>query len=239
MVLNDRGVKYSSFSWYNLFMAIKVKDFQDNKIYLSKEITEDSTAVKSIFVFTESSSNYTATVKTRLGTPLTIFIGNGGTCAYIDSGAYNIFCVRQKMAATYSSIITGNFGVHNLSSGSTVWTYVSGGASNGTYFNASARTSTVASGSNYADLAGTTAGNKSGSHFVIDILRIGQSQVWQMTGKMMCQGSATFVDFVSELTAKDYFSVPTLYQRAANGSNTSYCRNILEVFEYNPYNIIN
>lgn len=220
-------------------MTVKVKDFQNNKIYLSKEPLEDISAIKSIFVFEEASSNYTTTVTTRLGTPLTIYVANGGTCVYIDSGAYNIFCVRQKMAATYSSTITSNFGVHNLSSGSTVWTYVSGGASNGTYFNSSARTSTVASGSNYADLAGTTAGNKTGSSFVIDILRLGNSQVWQMTGKMMCRGSATFVDFVSELTAKDYFSVPSLYQRGATGSNTSYCRNILEVFEYNPYRIIN
>lgn len=41
MVLNDRGVKYSSFSWYNLFMAIKVKDFQNNKIYLSQYGLDD------------------------------------------------------------------------------------------------------------------------------------------------------------------------------------------------------
>lgn len=221
-------------------MAIKIKDFQDNKIYLSKEIPEDLTAVKSTFVFEESSSDYTTTVKTRLGTQLTMLIGNGGTCVYIDSGGYNIFCVRQKMTATYSPTITGNFGVNNLASGTTVWTYVSGGASNGSYFNASARTSKVASGMKYADLAGATGGNKDGSHFVIDALRIGQSsKVWQITGKMMCKGSATFIDFVSEVMAKDESSVPTIYQRAANGSNTSYCRNILEVFEYNPYKIIN
>lgn len=220
-------------------MSIKVKDFQNNKIYLSKEPQEDIRAIKSIFVFEQSSSNYITTVTTRLGTQLNIAIENGGTCARIDSGAYNIFCIRQKMTATYSSTITSNFGVHSLASGSTVWTYVSGGATNGSYFNASSRTSTVGSSVNYSDIAGTTAGNKDGSSFVIDILRLGESQVWQMTGKMMCRGSATFIDFVSELTAKDYVSVPTLYQRGATGSNTSYCRNIIEVFEYNPYKVIN
>ena len=71
---------------------------------------------------------------TKLGTQLTFYVTNGGTAMLVLDGGEAIDFMRQMWVSTFASV-TSNYGVYGVASGSTVWTYATGGSNGGTYFN--------------------------------------------------------------------------------------------------------
>ena len=169
---------------------------------------------------------------TKLGTQLTFFVTNGGTAMLVLDGGEAIDFMRQMWVSTFASV-TSNYGVYGVASGSTVWTYATGGSNGGTYFNSSARTSTVASGVNYADLAGTIGGAKGHTMANLTLIRRSPNDTtWFMSGKMHSSGSSAYVDFQSELTSMGSGVIPTTYQRGATSDSVTSIKQVFEVLEY-------
>lgn len=168
---------------------------------------------------------------TKLGTQLTFRVQNGGTSLYIYSGGETIEFVRQMWASSFA-MNTESYGVNGVASGSTVWTYVTGGSSDGTYFNASARSSVVASGVNFTDLAGTIGGSKTFTKADLTLIRNPGTNTWFMSGKMHSAGSVAFVDFQSEMYSMGSGIIPTTYQRGTDESSVTSVRQVIEVLEY-------
>ena len=168
---------------------------------------------------------------TKLGTQLTFRVQNGGTSLYIYSGGETIEFVRQMWASSFA-MNTESYGVNGVASGSTVWTCVTGGSSDGTYFNASTRTSVVASGVNFTDLAGTIGGSKTFTKADLTLIRNPGTNTWFMSGKMHSAGSVAFVDFQSEMYSMGSGIIPTTYQRGTDESSVTSVRQVIEVLEY-------
>lgn len=213
--------------------TITAQNLASNSVTYEKVNWDSVKPVWSTFVFTSDTgfASQEITRTTKLGRELTFTVRNGGSAIYIASGGEDLEFVKQHSLVKFTTT-TGSYGVMGVASGSTVWTYATGGSNGGTYFNASARTSTVASGSDYADLAGSIGGNKATTMTNISLIRSPGTSTWFMSGKMHSSGSAAYVDFQSELTASSLGCVPTTYQRGVQYETVTIVRQVIEVLEY-------
>lgn len=213
--------------------TITAQNLASNSVTYEKVNWDSVKPVWSTFVFTSDTGLVSQEIvrTTKLGRKLTFTVRNGGSGLYILSGGEDLEFVRQRSLVKFTTT-TDSYGVMGVASGSTVWTYATGGSSGGTYFNASARPSTVASGSDYTDLAGSIGGNKAITMTNISLIRTPGTLIWFVSGKMHSSGSAAYVDFQSELTASSLGCVPTTYQRGAQYGTVTIVRQVIEVLEY-------
>lgn len=186
---------------------------------------DDSPKVTRVYITTPL-SNSIQTVTLKSGRQINIHAVNAGT-GFILENAPSIDFVRIMVRAWMNVAVTGNYGVHGVTSDTTIWTYASGMTSEHT--GSWSETHKVLVGYNYGD-AIVAAGNKGLLGVNYTAIRMAD-RTFGLMGSVMCSGSGSNVNFNIECNAKDSNTVPALYLRGANDTNIVNSTGILEIYE--------
>lgn len=170
-------------------------------------------------------------VRTKLGTPLTLHIENGGTTFRVDSGAQNIMLVRQFWSARFQKTNTDAPGVNGLVKNSTIYTYVYGKGDNNAVSGCATEFRQTDNNQTYGALLLARGAKNSATNECIIQRTSPNSLLWHIHGKYLVEGSDSFASYSSQVTAGSTSNIPTVYQRSVGLSGMRNIYNVLEVFE--------
>lgn len=214
-------------------VSIGTSAIANNAITKAKIDFSTMGAVWSSFYFSGASlSDQTVSVETLKGTNLSIRISAGGTAVRIISGAQNINAIRQYWSAKLNNV-SGEYGVSGLESASTVYTRFYGSVGD-TAIGGGEVASTASSGTDgmcEANLG--TVSNAARTSSTAEFLLLREStdaEGWTIYGKIGSGGMLADASFGAKTQSATGYA-PTVYQRSATSSNTSYVFNCIEVLE--------
>lgn len=214
-------------------VSIGTSAIANNAITKAKIDFSTMGATWSSFYFSGTSlSDQTVSVQTLKGTNLSIRISAGGTAVRIVSGASGINAIRQYWSAKLNSV-AGEYGVAGLKSASTVYTrfYGSLGA---TSIGGGEVNSTASSGTDgMCDANLGTVSSDARTSTTAEFLLLREStdvEGWTIYGKVGSGGILADASFGAKTVSASGYA-PTVYQRYATSSNTSYVFNCIEVLE--------
>lgn len=186
---------------------------------------EDSPKVTRLCI-TNGTSDTIVPITLVSGRQVNLHIVNAGT-GYCLENADGIDFMRVWLRVKLNAVITGTYGIHGCTTGTTVWSYCSGVTSEhtGSWY----ETHTIESGVTYGD-AIIAYGGKNMVAFDYSVTRLHERTIGLM-GSVMCSGSGSNVHFNIECNAKDLLTLPSLYQRSANNTNVTSSTGIIEIYE--------
>ncbi len=213
--------------------AITTAKVADSAITKAKIDFSTMGAIWSSFYYSGTSlSDQTVSVKTLKGTNLSIRISAGGTAVRIISGASGINAIRQYWSAKLNNV-AGEYGVAGLKSASSVYTRFYGSMGN-TAIGEGEVASTASSGTDgMCDANLGTVSNASRTSTTAEFLLLREStdaEGWTIYGKIGSGGMLADASFGAKTQSATGYA-PTVYQRSATSSNTSYVFNCIEVLE--------
>lgn len=177
-------------------------------------------------------ADQTLNVTTKKGTALTLRISAGGTAVRIVSGASGINAIRQFWSAKLNGV-ANEYGVAGLKSASTVYTRFFGSRGN-TAIGEGEVASTASSGTDgMCDANLGTVSNAARTSSTAEFLLLREStdvEGWSIYGTIGSGGILATASFEAK-TISASGHAPTVYQRSATPSNTSYVFNCIEVLE--------
>ena len=190
-------------------------------------------AVWSSFYFSGVSlADQTVNVTTKKGTALTLRVAAGGTAVRIISGASGINAIRQFWSAKLNGV-ADEYGISGLKSAWTIYTRFYGSMGN-TAIGGGEVASTSSSGTDgMCDANLGTVSNAARTSSTAEFLLLREStdvEGWTIYGKIGSGGILADASFGAKIQSAAGYA-PTVYQRSATSSNTSYVFNCIEVLE--------